>query len=334
MDGQDRDLGWEDVGGHSAAGATGQMGSFDGVAGMPGVSDAVTSAMVSHFQREIMKNSMSMWPKFMVEARRYFNVTHGYVARKALWQIVPMPNPKKKALDGEILAEKDWTSRMYDGLEVEIEEPDMYIPVMGFVTYVVLCAMLRGLQDEFTPEVLSATISFAFILLFLEVTIAKAVLYMGGAVNAPVLDIAALLGYKYFYLSIQIILGFILGFGRQPDGFIYKSLALGLAGSCSVSLWQALRKLARMQPGLGQECQTEIHKIFIQVMPATQAVLLWLLMPKWPARLPAAVVVATKVPAAVVAATKVVAAVATQLPTVAAVAASVVAAVTSNTTSP
>lgn len=325
MDGQDRDLGWEDVGGQSGAGATGQMGSFggEGMPGMPGVSDAVTSAMVSHFQREIMKGSMSMWPKFMLEARRYFNVTHGYVARKALWQLVPMTNPKKKALDGEILSEKDWTSRTYDGLEVEIEEPDMYIPVMGFVTYVVLCAMLRGLQDEFTPDVLSATISFALILLVLEVTVAKATLYMGGAVQAPVMDIAALLGYKYLYLSIQIILGFILGFGRKPDGFIYKLLALGLTGSCSVALWQSLRRLARMQPGLGQECQTEIHKIFVQVLPATQAVLLWLLMPSWPARLPAAVAAATKVLSAV----------ATEAPAVAAVVTSVVAAA-ANATAP
>lgn len=301
MDGQDRDLGWEDVGGQSSAAAapvTGQIGGggFGGEGSLPGgVSDAVTSAMVSHFQRELMKSSMSLWPKLVVEARRYFNVTHGYVCRKVLWQLVPVTSPKRKALDGEILGEKDWTARLQDGLEVEIEEPDLYIPIMGFVTYVVLCAMLKGLSDDFSPDVLGSTVSFALVLLALEVTVAKATLYMGGAVHAPAVDVAALLAYKYLYLSVQILLGFILGFGRKPEGFIYKLLALGLTGSCSVALWQSLRRLARMQPGLGQECQTEIHKIFSQVMPASQAILLWLLMPSWPARLPAVIAAAAQV---------------------------------------
>jgi len=287
MDGSDRDLGWEDVGLQrqvqaSGAAILGQMSASEATSA--GISDAVTSAMVNHFAREITQGSLSLWPQFVQTARQYFNVTHGYVLRKMLWQVVPLTSPKKKSTDGEIGAEKDWTARVCGGLEVDIEEPDMYIPVMSFMTYVLLCGLVRGLQEQFHPDVLSATITFAVVVLILETTVAKAALVMVGAVHAPVFDVAALLGYKYLHMSFQLITGLILGWGRKPEGFIYCVLTLGLLASCGLALWQSLRRLARMQPAHGQECMADIHKIFIKALPVLQALVCWFLLPSWPKR--------------------------------------------------
>jgi len=192
MDGSDRELGWEDVGGNAQdnpnavkATAPSFMGGLSGSLGSPGegnapLSDAVTSAMVSHFANEFTKGSLTFWPQFMQTSRQYFNVNHGYVLRKMLWLIVPMPTPKKKSGDGELGGEKDWSVRVFEGLEVEIEEPDMYIPVMSFVTYVLLCGLVRGLQEQFNPDFLSSTMTFSMVVLILEVTVAKAALFMAG----------------------------------------------------------------------------------------------------------------------------------------------------------
>merc|ERR1719482_722511 len=110
MENTDRDLGWEDVGvggaqggGQSASQVSGNMGS-DFTSGLP--VDAISSAMVSHFAREITQGGLSFWPQVVQTARRYFNVNHGYVLRKAVWQLVPVPAPKKK--DGELSGEKDY----------------------------------------------------------------------------------------------------------------------------------------------------------------------------------------------------------------------------------
>ncbi|CAK9003836.1 unnamed protein product [Durusdinium trenchii] len=285
MDGTDKDLGWEDVGTGGARGVAGRASTAP--SGAPeaqgqNISDAVTSAMMNQFARELTSSSMSLWPQFVQTTRRYFNVHHGYVLRKILWQLIPFHSTKKKSSDGELGGDKDWTVRVIDGLEVDIEEPDLYIPTMGFVTYVVLFGMVRGVQEDFSPEVLSATISSTLVVLILELALMKGALFMSGAVNTPTLDLFALLGYKFLYLSLHVGLGLLLGHGATPSGFIYRLLTLGLTGSCAVALWQALRRLARLQPAHGQECVTDMHQMCIKVLPLLQACVCWFLLPSWP----------------------------------------------------
>ncbi|CAE8602613.1 unnamed protein product, partial [Polarella glacialis] len=101
---------------------------------------------------------------------------------------------KKKSSDGEIGGDKDWMARVVDGLEVDIEEPDMYIPTMGFITYVVLCGLVRGLKDNFNSDVLSSIITFALVCLVIETVVVKAALFTAGAVNTPTVDLMSLLG--------------------------------------------------------------------------------------------------------------------------------------------
>mmetsp|Transcript_42320 Transcript_42320/g.78828 ORF Transcript_42320/g.78828 Transcript_42320/m.78828 type:complete len:318 (-) Transcript_42320:175-1128(-) len=286
MDGTDKDLGWEDVGTRGVPG--GNIPSSAGRAHpgsqteAPNISDAVTSAMMNQFARELTSSSLSLWPQFVQIARRYFNVHHGYVLRKMLWQLMPFHSTKKKSMDGELGNQKDWTVRIIDGLEVDIEEPDLYIPTMGFVTYVVLYGVVRGVQENFSPEVLSATISSALVILVVEMALMKGALFMAGAVNTPTFDLVALLGYKFFYLSVHLGLGLLCGRGRKPSGFFYGCFVLTLAVSCGIALWQALRRLARMQPSHGQECVTDMHQVCIKVLPVLQAAVCWLLLPSWP----------------------------------------------------
>eukprot|EP00929_Paragymnodinium_shiwhaense_P102261 TRINITY_DN65454_c0_g1_i1.p1 TRINITY_DN65454_c0_g1~~TRINITY_DN65454_c0_g1_i1.p1 ORF type:complete len:364 (+),score=62.34 TRINITY_DN65454_c0_g1_i1:86-1177(+) len=328
MDRMEKDMGWEDVGiaqGSSApsgvpsgsmaapsaapglggapmaAGVHPPQGAAPGAAGDPLAGlpvDAVTGAMIGHFQQQIFQGGLSVWPQFIQSSKRYFNVTHGYVLRKVLWQLVPMPAPKRKSTDGELGGEKDWTSRLYEGLEVDIEEPDLYVPLMSFVTYTLLCGVISGLQDKFQPDVLSATVMYAFTLLILELVLVKAVLAMSGAAQAPMVDLAAILSYKYLYLSLQLIAGLFLGFGGKPSGFFYRLITFALTVSCGVALYMVLRKLPRMQsmaPQLGQECVSNLHKFAIQGLPFLQAAVCYLLLPTWPKAREVAVVAAASV---------------------------------------
>eukprot|EP00434_Breviolum_minutum_P022651 symbB.v1.2.019988.t1/scaffold1654.1/size107508/13 len=191
----------------------------------------------------------------------------------------PDKSAKTKSSDGELGGEKDWTVRVFEGLEVDIKEPDLYIPTMGFV---VLYGMVRGVQEDFSPEVLSATISSTLVVLILELAVMKGALFMSGAVHTSTLDLFALLGYKFLYLSLHLGLGLLWGHGAKPSGLIYRVLTLGLAVSCGVALWQALRRLAKMQPAHGQECVSDMHQICIKVLPLLQACVCWFLMPSWP----------------------------------------------------
>eukprot|EP00928_Gymnodinium_smaydae_P033672 TRINITY_DN24056_c0_g1_i1.p1 TRINITY_DN24056_c0_g1~~TRINITY_DN24056_c0_g1_i1.p1 ORF type:complete len:370 (+),score=74.54 TRINITY_DN24056_c0_g1_i1:112-1110(+) len=320
MDDKDRDLGWEEVGLQQGS-LTGQMGgsvgSSDLQAALP--VDAVTGAMVSHFAREITQGGLSIWPQFMNTARRYFAVTHGYVLRKMVWQLLPMPVPKKK--HGELGGSQDWSARVYEGLEVNVEEPDLYIPTMSFVTYVLLCGIVRGIQEQFQPDVLSATVTFALCMLALELVAFKAVLMLSGA-SPPTIDLAAVLAYKYFYLSLQIIFGLVLGWGWKPTGFFYYLISVALTASCGAALWQTLRRVPRLQPAHGQECAPDLYGTVIRGLPILQAAVCYLLMPTWPPRRQVVAAVAAVAAPAVQAAA---AAAATAAPQVASVAAKVAA---------
>lgn len=292
MEGND----WEDVSGSGEirptaignAAPSGRMGADPSAsraspdAEVPVIGDAVTDAMMKHFVHEISKGSTNMLPQVVAVARRYFNVSHGYVLRKCLWLLVPSTSSKTKSVDGELGIESDWTVRIADGLQVDIEEPDLYIPAMGFVTYVLLSCLIRGLQESFHPDVFSTIMTFALVVLVVETAVFKAILFTAGAVNTPTADLAALLSYKFFYLSLQMLFGLLLGFGHRPTGFVYRLLALLLAAACGVALWQAFRRLARMQPTVMQECVTDAHKLVVKALPALQILVYYWLLPSWP----------------------------------------------------
>jgi len=283
----------EGMSGSGGAGPGGQTGSGSDVFTSAGMTDQMTSAMVGHFANEFTKGSLSLWPQFVLTAKQYFNVTHGYVLRKVLWQLLPLPGEKPKSSDGEINAGEDWTRRVFQGLEVEIEVPDAYIPTMGFVTYVVLYCLVQGLQEKFQPDMLSSTLTVCLVVLVLETTAAKAALYVAGSPDAPVLDLVVLFGYKYFHLSVQLIVALVLGGGWRPTGIFYKLFSLGMVVNCGVALWQVLQRLPRFHPAAsGQDCKTELNQIVIKALPAFQALVYWWLLPTWAAQpvLPAATV--------------------------------------------
>ena len=55
----------------------------------------------------------------------------------------------------------------------DINAPDLYIPVMAFVTYILLSAFLSGIQGHFSPEDFSVTASYAFAVVLFEIIAIK-----------------------------------------------------------------------------------------------------------------------------------------------------------------
>jgi protein transport protein YIF1 len=76
--------------------------------------------------------------------------------------------------------------------------PDMYIPAMAFVTYMLLVGVALGQRHAFTPEVLGLTASKAAAVVLAEVAIVKGVCWalpVPGEVKW--LDLVAYMGYKF-----------------------------------------------------------------------------------------------------------------------------------------
>merc|ERR1712179_213755 len=119
----------------------------------------------------------------------YFAVDTAYVVKKLSLLAFPF-------------AHEDWSLK-YDKSEpaaprYEINSPDLYIPSMAFLTYVLICGLIFGTQNRFTPEQLGMTASTAMAWLVLELVVIIATLYTTGiSGNVRYLDLLALCGYKY-----------------------------------------------------------------------------------------------------------------------------------------
>ena len=71
----------------------------------------------------------------------------------------------------------------------------MYIPVMAFVTYILLSTLLAGLRGAFHPEVMGLTATTAFVIVVVEILIIKAGTYILSITNeSQLLDLVAYSG--------------------------------------------------------------------------------------------------------------------------------------------
>ncbi|GMH54572.1 hypothetical protein TrLO_g9331 [Triparma laevis f. longispina] len=149
--------------------------------------------------------------------RYYFGVSHVYVAVKLKGLVVPW-------------FKKDWkrlkTDQGFAKPNVDPNAPDLYIPTMSLVTYVLLSGLLTGTGGEFTPDVLQSCILFALGTQFLEVACIRVAYY---ALEAPceVLDVMCYSGYKYFGLCINQVIGLIFGYWMYNLSLVVTAGGMG-----------------------------------------------------------------------------------------------------------
>lgn len=74
----------------------------------------------------------------------------------------------------------------------------MYIPVMGCVTYVLLSTLLAGLRGAFDPALLSSVLTWAFLIVLLEILILNLAKYfLSISSESSILDLISYAGYKF-----------------------------------------------------------------------------------------------------------------------------------------
>jgi hypothetical protein len=136
----------------------------------------------------------------------YFNINNSYVPNKLKVILCP-------------ILHKSWTRRITqtpDGKEQylppkdDLNAPDLYIPLMAFVTYVLLAAFVLGTRDEFTPEMLGKLASSGLISLGFEVVFLKFGFYLLNSMNCSVFDLLSYAGYIFVSLCVNHIVGLLL----------------------------------------------------------------------------------------------------------------------------
>ena len=100
------------------------------------------------------------------------------------------------------LSLQDWSVRYSSEEPIqprhEVNAPDLYIPLMAFITYILVAGFLLGRQQRFSPEILGMQASSATAWLVFEVLVVLLTMYvLNTQTNLRTFDVIAFSGYKF-----------------------------------------------------------------------------------------------------------------------------------------
>ncbi|KAG5670108.1 hypothetical protein PVAND_000391 [Polypedilum vanderplanki] len=138
--------------------------------------------------KEIVNKELEKYVS-VTKLKYYFAVDNRYVMNKLRLLFFPF-------------AHKDWSLKFDQENAVQprydLNAPDLYIPVMGYITYIVIAGFILGLQERFSPEQLGIQASSALAYNIFELIIYTITLYVTNIqTTLRTLDLVAFSGYKY-----------------------------------------------------------------------------------------------------------------------------------------
>ncbi|PHH89373.1 hypothetical protein CDD83_6195 [Cordyceps sp. RAO-2017] len=161
--------------------------------------------------------------------KHYFNVSNFYVVNKLFLVLFPWrhkPWSRKQAVGAN--GQEGW----YLPPREDINSPDMYIPVMALVTYILLSTLIAGLGGKFQPELLGYTATRGLVVVIVEIIALKLGCYLLSiSSQSQLLDLIAYSGYKFVGIIATIAIAQVVNGGKGTGGvagwtvFVYTFLA-------------------------------------------------------------------------------------------------------------
>ena len=161
--------------------ATGQLGMQLGTQAFNSAQEKISSNVSRYFD-------IAQW-------RYYFDVSNSYVLNKIKLLLFPFIH---KTWTRTVKNEGDLTA--YAAPRADLNSPDLYIPVMSFVSYIIIVGFRSGLSGgtAFSPDILGLTASSAFFVILIEVLLVKAGFYfLNVSTDIGLLDLISYTGYKF-----------------------------------------------------------------------------------------------------------------------------------------
>ncbi|KAJ8105327.1 hypothetical protein ONZ43_g7471 [Nemania bipapillata] len=164
-----------------------------------------------------VEQNVNRWVNFSA-LKHYFNVTNGYVINKLFLVLFPWrhkPWSRKQAVGPS--GQEGWYLPPRD----DVNSPDMYIPVMALVTYILLSTLLAGLRGQFQPELLGYTASKAAVVVVVEILLLKLGCYFLSISNeSQLLDLVAYSGYKFVGIIVTVAIAELVNGGKGTGGWV------------------------------------------------------------------------------------------------------------------
>lgn len=210
---------------------------------------------------------------YWVAVKRYFAVNNRYVLAKMCrvlffgggrgsdWRRVPA--------DGGSAGTAAGTSNLTHALPTsDRNAPDLYLPAMSLLTYVLLAGLADGTSGKFTSETLQGVTSTCLVTWILEVAAMKVACV---SISRPTssLDLLAYCGYKFLGLCVNMVVGLCFG---------YKGYYLALVWTASSAVYFTHKTLECAVPKQNHVPQAGPKQEFVMLgLAGAQAVVMWFL---------------------------------------------------------
>uniref|UniRef100_T1JB28 Protein YIF1 n=1 Tax=Strigamia maritima TaxID=126957 RepID=T1JB28_STRMM len=197
------------------------------------LADPVMASMAMNYGQVLVGQGKEMMDKNLEKyisvskLKYYFAVDTNYVTKKIALILFPY-------------SQSDWSIKYNQDEPIapryEVNAPDLYIPVMAFVTYILLTGYIYGVQNRFSPEKLGIEASSALGWLILEVLAIVFTIYITRMESqVKMLDLIAFCGYKYVGMIFCLLGNLIL------KSLAYYAILLYSSGSFGFFLVRTLR---------------------------------------------------------------------------------------------
>lgn len=227
--------------------------------------DANAGAKILETQRSnLAARWMPGFAAFWEQLRSYFAVSHQSVGLKLRALMVPWT---KKAWRRQKTGRGGGDDSVEYALPVDdANAPDLYLPLVSFMTFALVSAYVRGQSGTFTPEVLAQIISSCALFQLFELVLYSAGLYTAGA-GAALLDLICYTGYKYVALCFNMLATLVAG-----DRAYYAALVWTALSSSYFMLKTMAQTVPTRTSGIGPR-----REFLVCGLGITQGCSIWLL---------------------------------------------------------
>jgi len=228
-------------------------------------SSLATSAITQigfDYGRDFIGKGWLQYNKTFTMLKFYFTVNNSYVINKLKVLLFPFRHKNWKRSP-----RRQAEGLVYPPPKEDINAPDLYLPTMAFITYVLLIGYVRGAAFEFTPEVLGMTASKGLFTIMLELALLKFGFYLFNAFSVPLLDLIAYSGYKFVGAVLTVIGGFVM------SSYIYWAVFFFTSFCMAVFMVKTLKIAFPESQGFGVERGTNRRNYFLLAVGGLQFLL-------------------------------------------------------------
>ncbi|XP_034192737.1 yip1d-interacting factor 1 [Osmia lignaria lignaria] len=224
----------------------------------------VVTNMAVQYGNALVGSGKQQLEKFVpvTALKYYFAVDTNYVFTKLALLFFPFTH-------------KDWSVKYEQDVPLqpryEKNAPDMYIPTMAFLTYIVMAGLVLGTQERFSHEQLGILASSALAWGIIELLVHTVTLYiMSLETSLSTLDLLAYCGYKYVGINAALVVSLLF---RK---FGYYFILLYFSASLAFFLMRSLKLRVIPQNHSSYTASGNKRRLyFILFVAGIQPILMW-----------------------------------------------------------